>query len=121
MAPLSVYGSRHRVDRRDDAVCIMAVCVWRLKQLRRVQDVHVRWLLPDEHEYHHRLLLRSIAGLYPLERPNESEIKAECASLAWDGGIVSSFQFWLGPLLVHFLRLSLPGYPPDQKSVQELV
>lgn len=104
MAPLPVHSGRHSVDRGDDAVRIVAVCVWRLKQLRWVQDVHVRWLLPDEHEYYHRLLLRSTAGLYPLECPDESEIEVECASIAWNGGIVSSFQFWLGPVLFHFPR-----------------
>lgn len=93
MGPLPVHVRRHRVDHCDDAVRIVAVCVWRLKQLRWVQDVHVRWLLPDEHEHHHRLLLRSTAGLYPLECADESEVEVKRASFARNGGIVSYFQF----------------------------
>lgn len=92
MAPISVHDRRNRMDHCDDALRIMVVCVWRLKQLCWVQDVHVRWLLPDEHEHHHRLLLRYIAGLHTLEYPDESEIKVERPSSAWYGGIVSYFQ-----------------------------
>lgn len=101
MAPIPVHGRRNRVDHCDDAVRIVAVRVWRLKQLRWLQDVHVRWLLPDQHEYHHRLFLRSTAGLHPLECPDESEIKVQCASLAWNGGVVSYFQLWLRSVFIH--------------------
>lgn len=75
MAPLSLHGRSHRMDHRDDSVRILAMCIWGVKQLRWVEDVHVRRLLPDEHEHHYRLFLRYTAGTYTLERSDESEIK----------------------------------------------
>lgn len=108
---VSVHGYRHRVDDCDDSVRIVAVRVRGLKQLRWLQDVHVRRLLPDKHEYRHRLFLRSVAGLHPLERPDEPKVEAERASLAGAGGIVSCIHFWLGPSPVPILRLSYSGSP----------
>ena len=100
MALISINGCRRRVDDCDDALRIVAVRIRRLKQLRWLPDVRVRRLFPDEHEYHHRLLLRSVTRIYPLECPDESKIETERASLAWVGGIVSCIHFWLGPVLV---------------------
>lgn len=106
MASVFFHCCRHRVDDCDDALRVVAVRVRGLKQLRWVQDVHVRRLLPDEHEYHHRLLLRSTAGLYPLECPDEPQVEVERAFVAWTGSIVSCIQFWLDPVLVPVPRLS---------------
>lgn len=84
-----VYGRRRHLDRRHDAVHVLALRDQRLQQLRWVSDVLQRGLLSHQHEHHHRLFLRLLASLHALRRPNELQDEGVGAAATGSGRLVS--------------------------------
>jgi hypothetical protein len=67
MDSLHIYGRSNSLNYNHDDIYIVALCFWWYEQLCGHENLRNCWLLSNNIQHLHRLLLRSLANIHPVE------------------------------------------------------